>query len=121
MCDEFNVSRFVFVSTDKAVRPTNLMGATKRISERLIETISHRSNTIYSSVRFGNVLQSSGSVIPKFKQQIQTGGPLTVTHKEMTRYFMTINEAASLVMHASILPKKYSTYLLKMGSPAKDL
>ena len=119
LSQKYDVSRFVFVSTDKAVRPTNIMGASKRISERLLESISENSKTIFSSVRFGNVLQSSGSVIPKFKQQIQQGGPVTVTNKNMTRYFMTITEAASLVINASILANNYSTYLLKMGSPVK--
>ena len=85
----------------------------------MLESISENSKTIFSSVRFGNVLQSSGSVIPKFKQQIQQGGPVTVTNKNMTRYFMTITEAASLVINASILANNYSTYLLKMGSPVK--
>ena len=111
--------RFIFVSTDKAVRPTNLMGASKRLAERFIATFSNDSKTIYSSVRFGNVLKSSGSVIPKFKDQIESGGPVTVTDKNMTRYFMTINEAANLVINASLLPSSYSTFLLKMGDPVK--
>ena len=119
LSNQYNVERFILVSTDKAVRPTNLMGASKRISERLIATISETSRTIFSSVRFGNVLKSSGSVIPKFKDQIQSGGPVTVTHKNMTRYFMTISEAATLVINAGMLAKKYDTFLLKMGDPVK--
>jgi FlaA1/EpsC-like NDP-sugar epimerase len=117
--EEYHCKRFVFISTDKAVRPTNLMGATKRISERLISTISASSNTIFSSVRFGNVLKSSGSVIPKFKDQIEKGGPVTVTHPEMTRYFMTIREAALLVISAGMMANTYDTYLLKMGNPVR--
>ena len=116
---EYNCERFIFISTDKAVRPTNLMGATKRISERIISTLADNSNTIYSSVRFGNVLKSSGSVIPKFKDQIERGGPVTVTHPHMTRYFMTINEAALLVINAGMMAKNYETFLLKMGEPVK--
>ena len=111
--------RFIFISTDKAVRPTNLMGATKRLSERVIATLSRNSKTIFSSVRFGNVLKSSGSVIPKFKSQIQQGGPVTVTHPEMTRYFMTLKEAALLVINAGMMAKTYDTYLLKMGDPIR--
>lgn len=115
----YNCERFIFVSTDKAVRPTNLMGATKRLSERIISTLAERSKTIYSSVRFGNVLKSSGSVIPKFKEQIEKGGPVTVTHPDMTRYFMTINEAALLVINAGMMAKTYDTFLLKMGEPVR--
>ncbi len=117
--EEFGAERFIFISTDKAVRPTNLMGATKRISERIISTISTKSSTIFSSVRFGNVLKSSGSVIPKFKDQIEKGGPVTVTHPEMTRYFMTLKEAALLVINAGIMAKTYDTFLLKMGEPVR--
>ncbi len=117
--EEFKAERFIFISTDKAVRPTNLMGATKRISERIISTISKKSSTIFSSVRFGNVLKSSGSVIPKFKDQIEKGGPVTVTHPEMTRYFMTLKEAALLVINAGMMAKTYDTFLLKMGEPVR--
>jgi len=119
LSSEFKTSRFVFVSTDKAVRPTNLMGASKRITEIILETLSAQSQTIFSSVRFGNVLKSSGSVIPKFQDQIEKGGPITVTHKDMTRYFMTIREASSLVLQAGILAKSYSTFLLKMGNAVR--
>ena len=119
IAEEFGAERFIFISTDKAVRPTNLMGATKRISERIISTIAKKSSTIFSSVRFGNVLKSSGSVIPKFKDQIEKGGPVTVTHPEMTRYFMTLREAALLVINAGIMAKTYDTFLLKMGEPVR--
>ena len=119
LSQNYKSERFIFVSTDKAVRPTNLMGATKRISERIISTMAKNSETICSSVRFGNVLKSSGSVIPKFKKQIQSGGPVTVTHPEMTRYFMTINEAALLVINSGMMAKTYDTFLLKMGEPVR--
>ena len=119
LAEQFNCERFIFISTDKAVRPTNLMGATKRISERLISKISKNSKTIFSSVRFGNVLKSSGSVIPKFKDQIEKGGPVTVTHPDMTRYFMTLQEAALLVINAGMMAKTYDTFLLKMGEPVR--
>ena len=101
--NEFGVSDFVLVSTDKAVRPANIMGATKRVSELICLCLFDQKNTKFSVVRFGNVLGSSGSVIPKFKSQIKKGGPVTVTHEEITRYFMSIPEAAHLVINASLL------------------
>ena len=119
LAKQHKVNRFVFVSTDKAVRPTNFMGATKRIAEKVIASLSANSDVAFSSVRFGNVLKSSGSVIPKFKQQIENGGPVTVTDENMTRYFMTISEAAELVIQSCFLSKDYSIYLLKMGDPVR--
>ena len=119
VCDEFNVSKFIFISTDKAVRPSNIMGASKRLAELYLENAFTESKTIFSSVRFGNVLDSSGSVIPTFRKQIKNGGPVTVTHPDIIRYFMTIGEAAYLVILASIISEKQEVYMLKMGDPVK--
>ncbi len=120
IAEELGVPNFVLISTDKAVRPTNVMGATKRFSEMILQALASTSrNTKFSMVRFGNVLNSSGSVVPKFKEQIRNGGPLTVTDFNMTRFFMTIPEAAQLVMQAGALAEGGDLFLLDMGCPIK--
>ena len=117
-----NVSDFVLVSTDKAVRPTNIMGASKRLAELCVQGINKdkiNSKLKLSIVRFGNVIDSSGSVIPKFRKQIQNGGPVTLTHKDVTRYFMTIPEAAQLVIQAGAISDGNDLFVLDMGKPVK--
>ena len=117
---EFEVNRFVLVSTDKAVRPSNVMGASKRVAELLTQCYNNSFNpTRFMSVRFGNVIGSSGSVIPLFKRQIEKGGPVTVTHPEVTRYFMTIPEAAQLILQAGAMGEGGEIFILDMGSPVK--
>ena len=124
---QYNVHKFVFISTDKAVNPVGVMGMTKRVGELCVQAMNHRSDTQFITVRFGNVLESSGSAIPRFKEQIQKGGPVTITHPEATRYLMLLEEAIQLILQATSMGRGGEIFVLDMGQPiriidmAKDL
>jgi FlaA1/EpsC-like NDP-sugar epimerase len=115
----YGADRFVLISSDKAVRPTSVMGATKRLAEGVVQRYSGETGRHFVSVRFGNVLGSRGSVIPTFLRQVQSGGPVTVTHREMRRYFMTIPEAVQLVLQAGVLAEDGEVFVLDMGEPVR--
>lgn len=121
LCEAYNADRFMMVSTDKAVNPTNVMGATKRMCEMLVQSASCQGKVQYSATRFGNVLGSAGSVIPLFKKQIAAGGPITITDKRIIRYFMTISEATQLVLQSGAMAKNGELFVLDMGEPVKIL
>jgi FlaA1/EpsC-like NDP-sugar epimerase len=121
VCNQTDVKRLVMISTDKAIRPVNVMGATKRMAEMIVLDTARRTGKAFSVVRFGNVLGSRGSVVPLFKRQIARGGPVTVTHPEMKRYFMTIPEAVHLVLQASAMGDSAEVFVLNMGQQVRIL
>ena len=119
IADEFQVKKFLLISTDKAVNPTSVMGASKRLCEMILQSMKGHSGTDFIAVRFGNVLGSNGSVVPLFQRQIAAGGPVTVTDKRIIRYFMTIQEAAQLVLQTGAMARKNELFVLNMGQPVK--
>ena len=119
MARRYKTERFVLVSTDKAVRPTSVMGASKRVTELFLHAFQQGAVTRFMAVRFGNVIGSSGSVIPVFRNQIEQGGPVTVTHPDVRRYFMTISEASQLILQAGAMGQGGEVFILKMGTPVK--
>jgi FlaA1/EpsC-like NDP-sugar epimerase len=121
LADEYGVDVFVLISSDKAVKPRSVMGATKRTADLIVQDLSCRCSTRYIAVRFGNVIDSAGSVIPIFRNQILKGGPITVTHQDMKRYFMTIPEATQLVLQAGAMGEGGEIFILDMGEPVKIL
>ena len=121
LCEEYSAERFMMVSTDKAVNPTNVMGATKRMCEMIVQSASTHGRVKYSATRFGNVLGSAGSVIPLFRRQIANGGPVTITDKRIVRYFMTIPEASQLVLQSGAIAQNGELFVLDMGQPVKIL
>ena len=121
MCEKYGAESFIMVSTDKAVNPTNVMGATKRMCEMIVQSAGLYGNVKYSATRFGNVLGSAGSVIPLFKRQIANGGPITLTDKRIIRYFMTIPEASQLVLQSGAMANNGELFVLDMGKPVKIL